>query len=190
MLLTPLAPLGQQRVACDTTAGPFTVLLNESLSPLGVMRVTDLVKSGFMEGQLLYRVIPGLLVQFGVAADPAVTARWQGRARRIADEPNKMPFLHGTLSFAGAGVNSRTSHLFVALSPNGMRLGRGTPHESTLGHVVEGMETFERVVANYRRSGYKDTGSLQRALRTKGNAAAADFPLLDRIRAFRLAARR
>ena len=63
MLLTPLAPLGQQRVACDTTAGPFTVLLNESLSPLGVMRVTDLVKSGFMEGQLLYRVIPGLLVR-------------------------------------------------------------------------------------------------------------------------------
>ena len=147
-------------------------------------RVSKLVRTGFLDGQILYRVIPGFLVQFGVAADPKVHARWQrGEKRRLKDEPNRMPFRHGTLSFAGAGTDSRTSHLFVALAPNGVRLGRGTPHEATLGHVVSGMETWERVVANYQKSGYKDTGTLQGPLVQRGNAAAAAYPLLDLIRA-------
>ena len=207
MLVLLVAAAAQQRVLCDTTAGqpprrrqgrnskgsrepsssifrPFTILLNASLAPLGVRRVSKLVRTGFLDGQILYRVIPGFLVQFGVAADPTVHARWQrGEKRRLKDEPNRMPFRHGTLSFAGAGTDSRTSHLFVALAPNGVRLGRGTPHEATLGHVVSGMETWERVVANYQKSGYKDTGTLQGPLVQRGNAAAAAYPLLDRIRA-------
>lgn len=137
----------------------------------------ELVSDGFFTDMLLYRVIPGFLVQFGVAADPKVQAKWQDA--RIPDEPNQVNFKGGTLSFAGAGENSRSCHLFVALSPNGNSLGKAK-HETTLGHIKE-VEVFEKVASNFRATGYPDTGSLQGALVSQGNAAAAKYPKLDRI---------
>ena len=58
------------------------------------------MSSGFFTDMLLYRVIPGFLIQFGVAADPKVQAKWQND--KIPDEPNLHKFRGGTLSFAGA----------------------------------------------------------------------------------------
>ena len=82
--------------------------------------VATQVSSGFFTDMLLYRVIPGFLVQFGVAADPAVQAKWQNQ--KFADEENKVQFRAGTLSYAGAGADSRACHFFVALEPSGARL--------------------------------------------------------------------
>ena len=44
------------------------------------------------------------------------------------------------------------------------------------------MDTFERVVANYQQSGYKNTGQLQGRLVFSGNQAAHAYPNLDRIK--------
>jgi cyclophilin family peptidyl-prolyl cis-trans isomerase len=167
------------KVGCTTTAGAFTVTLKPSYSPLGVARFLALVDSGFFTEMLLYRVMSGFLVQFGVAADPAVQAKYQ--EARFMDEPNKVPFRAGTLSFAGNGADSRSCHLFVALEPNGARLGNAK-HETTLGHLdEEGIDTFEKVVKNHQSAGYGDTGSLQSSLVRLGNAAASKYPKLDRI---------
>lgn len=176
----------QVKVACTTTAGDFTVRLTPSYSPLGVARFLMLVQTGFFTDQLLYRVTPGFLVQFGVAADPNETAMWDWQP--IEDEPNRVPFRAGTLSFAGPfSAHERRSHLFVALEPGGMAMG-AAPHETTLGHVdAEGIRTFERVAANYKANGYyklpvsADMQQMQQALQTRGNVAAAAFPKLDRI---------
>ena len=169
----------QVKVTCTTTAGEFTVTLTPSFSPLGVERYLDLVEDGFFVDMLLYRVISGFLVQFGVAADPDVQAKYQNA--RFKDEPNRVPFRAGTLSFAGNGKDSRSSHLFVALKPNGVHLGRAL-HETTLGHLdEEGIQTFERVVANHDSEGYGDTGDLQTSLVNSGNKAASQYPNLDRI---------
>ena len=191
LLLLPLNAASAQRVECTSSAGSFAIQLNHSLAPLGVERFISLVSTGFLDGQILHRVIPGFLVQFGIGADPRVHASW-GHDPPLRDEPNRMPFRHGTLSFAGSGKDSRTTHMFVALAPSGERLGRLTPHETTLGHVIEGMDTWERVTANYKESGYMNTGGmtyvgykdisrLQGALEASGNDAAEDFPKLDRI---------
>ena len=53
-------------------------------------------------------------------------------------------------------------------------------HETTLGHITE-VEVFEKVADNFKASGYPDTGSLQNALVSQGNAAAARYPKLDKI---------
>lgn len=164
-------------VKCVTTAGSFTAVVERSNSPQGVDRFLELVTSGFFTDMLLYRVIPGFLVQFGVAAEPQVQAKWQNN--KIPDETNQVKFRGGTLSFAGAGANSRSCHLFVALSPNGANLGNAL-HETTLGHITE-VEVFEQVAKNFQASGYPDTGSLQGALVTQGNAAATKYPKLDKI---------
>lgn len=166
-------------VKCITTAGNFAVKLKPSDSPLGVARFMELVRAKFFNDMLLYRVIGGFLVQFGVAADPQVQAKFQDSV--IEDEPNMEPFREGTLSFAGSGINSRSCHLFVALGPNGPQLGHA-PHETTLGHLdKEGIATFKRVVSNHDAAGYPDTGDLQSALVEQGNEAASEFPELDRI---------
>eukprot|EP00930_Biecheleria_cincta_P095186 TRINITY_DN87195_c0_g1_i1.p1 TRINITY_DN87195_c0_g1~~TRINITY_DN87195_c0_g1_i1.p1 ORF type:complete len:222 (+),score=44.08 TRINITY_DN87195_c0_g1_i1:41-667(+) len=168
-----------QKVSCSTTAGNFTVALKKSYSPKGVARFLELVDSAFFSDQLLYRVIEGFIVQFGVAADPAVQSKYQDS--KFEDEPNKEPFRAGTLSFAGSGPNTRSCHMFVALEPNGVHLGNA-PHETTLGHLdKKGIKTFEKVVANHKANAYPDTGSLQTDLVEKGNTAAAQYPKLDKI---------
>ena len=101
------------RVKFSTSAGNFTVQLDRALSPIGVDHFLQLVRSSFFEGQLLYRVVPGFLVQFGVAADPMVMSQWKGT--KLPDEPNRASFRRGTLSYAGNGPNSRACHVFLAL---------------------------------------------------------------------------
>jgi|EP00326_Haptolina_ericina_P031930 peptidyl-prolyl cis-trans isomerase A (cyclophilin A) len=166
------------RVKFVTSAGDFTVEVDRALSPAGVDRFLQLVNSGFFDGQLLYRVISGFLVQFGVAVDPGVMAQWDSAP--LPDEPNRALFRRGTLSYAGSGPDSRTCHMFVSLDSLG-RLG-GADHEATLGWVDEAdLFVIEQIVRNYGMTGYKDTGSLQPALIESGNAAAAEFPGLDYI---------
>ena len=164
-------------VRFSTTAGDCFVNVDRAYSPEGVDRFLELVSSGFFTDMVLYRCIPGFLIQFGCAADPAVQAQWQDA--RIPDEPNRATFRAGTLSFAGSGTDSRSCHLFVALRPNGLTLGKAA-HEATLGHVQE-VEVFEKVAQNFEANGYPDLGGLQGDLVQMGNEAAKDYPKLDRI---------
>jgi hypothetical protein len=67
-----------------------------------------------------------MLVQ---AATPELNDKWSSR---LKDEPARVPFTHGTISFAGAGVDSRNHHVFIALRPKGRNLGKAD-HETPLG---------------------------------------------------------
>ena len=60
----------------------------------------------------------GLLVQFGIAADPAQQLKWNVP---IKDDRaiGSLRFKRGTLSFAGMGPNTRTTNLFLADAPRG-----------------------------------------------------------------------
>ena len=160
-----------------TTAGDCACVVDRAYSPGGVDRFLELVKDGFFTDMLLYRVLPGFLIQFGCAADPAVQARWEDAS--LPDEPNRATFRHGTLSFAGGGTDSRSCHLFVALSPQGAALGKAA-HEATIGHIQE-PEVFAKIAANFEEQGYPDLGGLQADLIERGNEAAAEYPGLDRI---------
>ena len=176
----PAVPSEISRVRFSTTAGPLTVELDRALSPAGVDRFLALVADRFFDGQLLYRVVPGFVVQFGIAADPALTAKWAAEPQ-LADEPNRSPFRRGSLSFAGNGVGSRTHHLFFALEPHGEELG-GAPHETTLGWVDEAdLYALEQIVSNHAMAGYEDTGHLATTLFEQGNMAAMEYPGLGFI---------
>lgn len=169
-------------IACSTTAGDFTIRLEEEWSPMGVKRFLQLVDISFFDEQLLYRVIPGFLVQFGVAAEPKVMKKWA--EKRIRDEPKKQKFKHGTVSFAGGGEDSRSCHIFIAFRPNGERLGNA-PHETPIGEVVSGLDALDKIQQNYIQSGYKDLTFLQSLISNEGNIAAKAFPKLDRIKTCR-----
>ena len=61
-------------VTCETTVGDFTIEMHRDWAPLGFDRFMELVASEFFADQLLYRTLPGFLVQFGIYGMPAIRA--------------------------------------------------------------------------------------------------------------------
>jgi len=100
-----------------TTAGDFTVEVTRKWAPLGADRFYNLVKAGYYTDVAFFRVIDGFMAQFGLHGDPAVGALW--RTARIKDDPvGKVSNLRGTLTFATAGANTRTTQLFINFGNN------------------------------------------------------------------------
>ena len=165
------------RVRFCTTMGDCHIVVDRALSPEGVDHFLELVEAKFFDDMLLYRVLPGFLIQFGIHANPEVQSKWN--RMRIRDEPNRETFRAGTLSYAGNGQNSRSTHMFIALMPMGAMLGKAA-HETTIGHVEDMQVVFE-IAANFEKNGYPDLSTMQAQLLKSGNAAAADYPNLDRI---------
>ncbi len=158
-------------------AGTFTLEMHRDWAPLGYDRFMELVRRGFFTDNLIYRTIPGFLVQFGVSADPAVQAEYT--AKPLQDDPKVrgLAFGKGVLSFAGSGRHSRTTHMFLADAPSGSRLGSAY-HERPIGKIIDNPE----IIDSFASHGYGDVSSLQSAIVRSGNAAAANYPHLARIK--------
>src|SRR5690606_12908096 len=104
----------------------------------------ELIKAGYYDGNRFFRVIPGFVVQFGLNGDPKVAAEWE--KKRLKDDPVTQSNVPGTLTFATAGPNTRTTQLFVNLG-NNARLDR--MGFSPFGKVVEGMESVKKINPEY-----------------------------------------
>ena len=118
-----------------------------------------------------------------VAADPEVMKEWSRRT--FADEPKKVGFEHGTVSYAGSGKDSRSCHIFIAMQPNGRNLGNA-PHETPIGRINAGIEMLQTLQTNFQSAGYSDLTHLQGQIGARGNAAAEAYPKLDRIQECKL----
>ena len=155
-----------------TTKGNFTVEVTRSLAPNGADRFYNLVRSGFFTDIEFFRVVPGFMVQFGIHGDPAVSAKW--REANITDDAVKTGNARGTLTFATAGPNTRTTQLFINFGNNGFLDGQGF---SPFGKVVEGMEIVDSI--NSASGESPNQGTIQQA----GNAyLKKEFPNLDSIK--------
>ena len=159
------------KVKFETTKGDVVVLVDPSWAPIGVERFRSLVESGYYDGAKFFRVVPGFVVQFGLAADPKVTAT--NGAASIKDDPVKQSNSRGRLTFATAGPNTRTTQLFINLGDNRFLDGQGF---APFAEVVEGMEIVEQFY-----SGYGEQPN-QGHIRMKGNEyLERSFPELDGI---------
>lgn len=80
-------------------------------APLGARRFLRLVHAGFFNNIPLFRVVPGFLVQFGISLDPDMNSRF---AEQLKDDPPLgISFRKGLMAFAGYGVNSRSTQVFI-----------------------------------------------------------------------------
>jgi peptidyl-prolyl cis-trans isomerase A (cyclophilin A) len=162
----------------DTTKGKFTIEVTRSLSPNGADRFYNLVRSGYFKDIAFFRVVPGFMCQFGIHGDPNVSAKW--RAAAIADDPVKGSNTRGTITFATAGPNTRTTQLFINFGNNINLDGMGF---SPFGKVTEGMDVVDKINGEYGDGPPHGLGPVQGRVQAEGNAyLKKDFPNLDYIK--------
>ena len=161
----------QYKVRFVTTKGTFVVQVHTDWAPKGSQRFYELVKSGYYDGDGFFRVVPGFVVQFGLAPSPATTKKWDNP---IPDDPVSQTNKPGTLVFATAGPNTRTTQLFINLGRNQSLDSQGF---APFGEIVEGMDVVERIY-----SGYGEQPD-QQQITNEGNVyLKANFPKMDFIR--------
>ncbi|MGH9687058.1 MAG: peptidylprolyl isomerase [Candidatus Acidiferrales bacterium] len=159
-------------VKFDTTRGDFAVQVTRAWAPIGADRFYNLVKHGYFTGAAFFRVVPGFIVQFGLSADPAVNRVW--RSANIKDDPVTQSNKRGTLTFATAGPNTRTTQLFINFADNA---GLDRQGFAPFALVTSGMDVVDKIYSGYGER--PDQG----AITTQGAAyLEKNFPKLDTIK--------
>ena len=152
--------------------GEVEIEVARKLAPLGVDHFYQLVKSGFLDECRFFRVVPNFVVQFGINGDPEVQKKW--KENPIKDDPVVFSNRKGTICFATAGPNSRTTQLFINLKDNNNLDGLGF---SAFGRVNKGLKHIEAINAEYGED--PNQGLIQ----SEGNKYLKEqFPRMDYIK--------
>jgi peptidyl-prolyl cis-trans isomerase A (cyclophilin A) len=185
LLLRPDAPeMNRQaperfRVRLLTSKGAIVIEIVRAWAPLGADRFFNLVAHGYYDDARFFRVIKDKWAQFGIHAEPRVSVAW--RTRTIPDDPAGQSNVRGTVAFAFAVPNGRTTQVFINLRDN------SSTHDKEpfvpFGRVSDGMEVADALNAEYgESSGSGIRSGKQEPLFTDGNAyLAREFPRLDAI---------
>ena len=159
------------KVKFTTTKGDVIIQVTRAWAPIGVDRFYNLVKYGFYKDAAFFRVVPRFVAQFGIPARPEVAAAWDHAY--IVDDRVTQSNKRGTLTFATAGPNTRTTQIFINFSDNAALDTQGF---AAFGQVIEGMDLVDKFFSGYGES--PDQGRI-----TAFGKAYLDksFPNLDRI---------
>jgi cyclophilin family peptidyl-prolyl cis-trans isomerase/HEAT repeat protein len=95
----------------DTDAGRLTLVLDPTLAPIAVTRVTDLARSGYYDGILVHRVVPGFVAQLGAPSGDGFGGPEGKPALRCETSP--VAFAPFTVGVALAGRDTGSSQIFV-----------------------------------------------------------------------------
>jgi peptidyl-prolyl cis-trans isomerase A (cyclophilin A) len=185
LLLKPESPAftapapDQCVVRLETNKGNVDIEVTRAWAPIGADRFVNLVRHGYYNDNRLFRVAPGRWVQFGINGDPAVAKAW--RAQTLKDDPFKTSNTRGTVAFAFAVPNGRTTQIFFNLRDNSETHDKEpfTP----FGRVVAGLDLIDKVNAEYGEGPGGIRAGKQDPYFEGGNAwLLKEFPRLDYIR--------
>jgi len=142
--------MANTRVKFETSMGAITIELFESECPITTKNFIEYVKSGFYDGTIFHRIIPGFVVQGGGML-PGL--KQKDTKDPILNEAAKAPAnARGTLAMARTSdPDSATSQFYINLSDNRSLdcTGRGPSGAGycAFAKVVEGMDTVDKMAA-------------------------------------------
>jgi len=175
--LTAKAP-DVYEVKFTTTKGDFVVQVTRAWAPLGADRFYNLAKHHFFDDASFFRVLPGFIVQFGLSANPQVSNVW--KSANIKDDRVTQSNKPGTLTFATAGPNTRTTQLFINLGDNAQLDSMGF---APFGQVTSGMDVVGKLYSGYGEGAPSGRGPDQGAITSQGKPYLdKGFPNLDSIK--------
>ena len=122
-----------------STGGDVVIKLRPDLAPGHVQRITDLANSGFYDGVVFHRVIPGFMAQGG---DPTGTGTSGSNLPNLKAEFSREPHVRGTASMARTpNPDSANSQFFICFDD-----ARFLDRQYTVwGKVIEGMENVDKI---------------------------------------------
>jgi cyclophilin family peptidyl-prolyl cis-trans isomerase len=160
------------KVNLDTSKGPVVIEVHRDWAPIGADHFYDLVQQKYYDGDRFFRVVRNFVVQFGLAADPGVTAKWSHSS--LPDDPVKQHNERGTLTYATAGPATRTTQLFINLADNRRLDADGF---APFGKVISGMDVVDSLYAGYGEA------PEQNLIESRGNDYLTQhYPKLDYIK--------
>ena len=125
---------GERLTLSLSSGGDVVIKLRPDLAPGHVARITELANSGFYDGVVFHRVIPGFMAQGG---DPTGTGYHGSDLPDLKAEFSRQPHGRGTASMArSANPDSANSQFFICFDDGGFLDGQYT----VWGEVESGME--------------------------------------------------
>lgn len=161
----------------ETTKGDFEIEVSRKYSPAAADRFYQLVKHGYYDNSIFYRVVPGFVAQFG-NTDTIVMNQW--RTVKIPDEPVLLGNKRASVSFARFGKATRDLEIFINLSDNpvldtlNFEDVKGFP---SFGTVTKGMDVVDQLYSGYGEQTMEDPN-----LYVNREIFYRSFPKLDLIK--------
>jgi len=161
----------------ETTKGDFEIHVTRKLSPKAADRFYQLIKHGYYDNAIFYRVVPGFVAQFGNTNVPEMD-HW--KAIEIPDEDVRKSNKRGTISFARFGKNSRDLEVFINLGDNtvldtlNFESVKGFP---AFGNISNGMNVVDELYSGYGEKTMEDPNLYQNR-----TIFYQTFPKLDLIK--------
>ena len=138
------------RVKISTSAGDIVLALDQNAAPISVKNFLAYADSGFYEGTVFHRVIPGFMIQGGGFTVDYAKKDTQAPIKNEAN--NGLKNDRGTIAMARTpNPDSATAQFFINLKDNGF-LNYSAPNSrgwgyAVFGKVVEGMEVMDKIAA-------------------------------------------
>ncbi|MBO9581719.1 MAG: peptidylprolyl isomerase [Sphingobium sp.] len=126
--------MADQTLTLTLETGDVVIKLRPDLAPGHVERITSLAKSGFYDGVVFHRVIPGFMAQGG---DPTGTGSGGSDLPDLQAEFNSEPHVRGVCSMARTNYPHSANSQFFICFDDATFLDR---QYTVWGQVVEGME--------------------------------------------------
>jgi len=128
-----------------TVFGTVTIALDAEKAPISVRNFLKYVRSGFYEGTVFHRVIPGFMIQGGGFTPALEEKPTEGPIRNEAR--NGLRNSRGTVAMARKNdPDSADSQFFINLRDNHrLDYGIGGAGYAVFGEVIEGMDVADKV---------------------------------------------
>jgi peptidylprolyl isomerase len=134
------APVTDTLVGLTTKDGEIVIKLYQTQTPNTVATFLKKVNSGFYNGLVFHRVIPGFMAQGG---DPTGTGTGGGSQK---SEINTLPFVRGSLGLARTPASkdiSNDSQFFICFTTAGCQ--HLTGDYVNFGEVVSGLDVLDKI---------------------------------------------